>query len=78
MEKLGKLFTSYEWFMHTESMIVFGAAASLIVPFVKIYTVNVTDANYVVPVFALIITLAYFVQNAGNCYNFMIQAAGHF
>ena len=78
MERLGKLFTSYEWFMHTESMIVFGAAASLIVPFVKIYTVNVTDANYVVPVFALIITLAYFVQNAGNCYNFMIQAAGHF
>ena len=77
-EKLRKFFVSYEWFMHTESIVIFGAAASLIVPFVKIYTANITDANYIIPSFAMIITIAYFIQNAGNCYNFMIQAAGHF
>lgn len=50
----------------------------MILPFVSIYMKGVTDANYIVPSFAVLIVLA----NASYClrmpYNTVIFAAGHF
>lgn len=76
--KLHKTFSWFEWTLHSVTVVVFGCAGVLILPFVSIYTYNICDANYLQPLFAMFIVLA----NAGHClrlpYNTMILAAGHF
>lgn len=77
-EKLKIFFSYVEWFLHTGTTLVFGCTAVLIVPFVRVYTNGIDDANYIQPLFAVLITLA----NAGHClrlpYNVLILAAGHY
>lgn len=77
-EALDKAYSNIEWLLHTVTVIVFGCAGILIVPFVQVYTAGITDANYIVPIFAILITLA----NGAYClrlpYNMMVLAAGHY
>ena len=77
-DKLEKTFSSFELLMHLGVTILYTIAGIMIIPFVKIYTKNVTDAEYIVPVFAILIVTA----NASYClrmpYYMMTQAAGHF
>lgn len=76
--KLIPLFAWTEWSFHTGSVGIFGATMVLIMPFVQVYTRNITDAEYAVPLFAVLITLG----SMGHClrlpYNIMILAAGHY
>lgn len=78
IDELNKTFGWVEWTLHTGTVFVFGCTGMLILPFVRVYTNGVTDANYVQPLFACLITLA----QAGHClrlpYNIMILAAGHY
>lgn len=75
---LDKMFSWTEWIIHTGTTYMFGCTALLIVPFIKVYTHGINDANYIQPLFAVLITAA----NAGHClrlpYNLMILAGGHF
>lgn len=75
---LRDFFSWMEWVVHSATIFIFGCTASLIVPFIMVYTKGVTDAEYNVPLFALLITLA----NAGHClrlpYSLMILAGGHY
>lgn len=77
-KNLKDLFDWTEWLIHTGTTFVFGCTAILILPFVTVYTKGITDADYNVPMFAVLITLA----NAGHClrlpYNTLILAAGHY
>ena len=77
-EKLNNTFDYIEWILHTLVTFAFSVTAVLIVPFVSVYTSDVTDADYIVPVFAYLITLA----QASYCirlpYNIMVLAAGHY
>lgn len=77
-ETLSRSFDRIEWLLHTVVTLVFSVTAVLIVPFVRVYTANVTDADYIVPAFAYLITLA----QASYClrlpYNIMVLAAGHY
>ena len=78
LEELNKTFAWTEWVIHTGTTLVFGIAALLIVPFVKVYTLGVDDADYIQPLFAALIVAA----NAGHClrlpYNIMILAGGYY
>lgn len=78
LEELKKLFGNVEWLMHTSVTFVFTCVGLLIVQFVQVYTLGVDDANYIQPLFAVLITVA----NAGHClrlpYNIMILATGHY
>mgnify|MGYP004731739121 FL=1 len=78
IENLKNLFGWIEWIIHTGTTYVFGVTAILIVPFVQVYTNGVNDANYIQPLFGILIVLA----NAGHClrlpYNIMILAGGHY
>lgn len=75
---LGKTFDCVEWLLHTITILAFTITGLLIVPFVKVYTRGITDANYIVPVFAVLITCA----TASYClrlpYSIMVLAAGHY
>lgn len=77
-ERLRSLFDWTEWLLHTGTVFLFGCTGVLILPFVQVYTNGVNDADYRVPLFALLITLAH----AGHClrlpYDLLILAAGHF
>lgn len=77
-EKLNNFFGYVEWFLHTGTTLVFGCTGVLLVSFVRVYTNGIDDADYIQPLFAILITIA----NAGHClrlpYNIMILAAGHY
>lgn len=76
--QLNKTFDRFEWMMHTGSTFIFTVAGILIVPFVKVYTFGVDDAEYIQPVFALCMCVATAIYTIRLPYNFMIQSAGHF
>ena len=48
-ETLNKTFSWIEWLLHFAVIFTFTCTAILILPFVKVYTADVTDANYFVP-----------------------------
>lgn len=77
-ELLSSTFERFEWLIHVLIEIAFGCTLVLIVPFVKVYTSDITDANYINTPFAILITLA----QASYClrlpYNIMVMAAGHY
>ncbi|MBQ3195388.1 MAG: polysaccharide biosynthesis C-terminal domain-containing protein [Clostridia bacterium] len=77
-DELNRSFNRVEWFMHTLVIFVFSVTAFLIVPFVKVYTANITDADYIVPVFAYMITLAQAIYCLRLPYYVLVNAAGHY
>ena len=78
LDELRDTFGWSEWCIHTGTTYVFACTAALIVPFVRVYTAGINDANYIQPAFAILLTLA----NAMHClrlpYNIMVLAAGHY
>lgn len=78
LEELRKVFAWTEWSIHTGTTLIFTLTAILIVPFVQVYTHGVNDANYIQPLFGVLLVAA----NSGHClrlpYNIMILAAGHY
>lgn len=78
IEKLRLFFSVIEWMIHTCTTLIFSCCAVLIIPFVQVYTKGISDAQYVQPLFSMIIVIA----TAGHClrlpYNKMIIAGGHF
>ena len=78
LEELRKVFAWTEWSIHTGTTLIFTLTAILIVPFVQVYTHGVNDANYIQPLFGVLLVAA----NSGHClrlpYNIMILAAGYY
>ena len=71
-------FMFIEWAFHYLCTILFSITAILIVPFIRIYTNGITDENYVVPLFSLILVLAYYMFCLRVPYFRIIKAAGHY
>ena len=78
LDRLRNAFGWFEWAIHTGTVFVFGCTGMLILPFVRVYTLGITDVDYVQPLFAALIVIAH----AGHClrlpYNMMILAGGHY
>ena len=62
-DELRRTFERYKLMLTAVVLILFGTAGIMILSFVKIYTADVTDANYSQPLFALVLMLA----EAVNC-----------
>lgn len=77
-DQLNERFKIYEIFYHTINTILFTCTISLIIPFITIYTKNVSDVNYIRPEFALLITIAEFICMTRMPYISLVYAAGHF
>lgn len=75
---LDDFFDAFETLFHFGVTFAFGCIMVLIVPFVQVYTKEIVDINYNVPMFALLITLANMVYCYRLPYNTMIKAAGHY
>lgn len=62
-EALYRACRKYSMMLTLVALVLFGCASVLIVPFVRLYMAGVTDANYIQPVFALLLILS----EAMNC-----------
>lgn len=77
-EKFLSFFRSVEFVSHTLFILIFAAAAILIVPFIQVYTNGINDANYDQPLFAYVITFATAIYCLALPYHTTILAAGHY
>lgn len=78
MRRLNETFEFVEWGMHMGCSFLFVVTGILIVPFIKVYTYGINDANYIVPVFGALLVMAYGVQCLRVPYFRIIKAAGHY
>lgn len=78
-ENFKKVFSLFEFVNTAVSLILFTLAAILILPFVTVYTANVTDGvNYIRPVFGFTLIAAELAYCLRLPYYYMIINAGHF
>ena len=75
---LKKSFEQTEWIIHNAVVLLFVLAGLLIIPFIKLYTKGIQDANYIRPVFAVLMTSAFAVECVRIPYFRMIKAQCHF
>ena len=76
---LHKTFESFEALMHAGVTFLFVSAAILIAPFVSVYVRGLEDAAmYYLPLFGVLLTLAYGMQCLRVPYFRIIKAAGHY
>lgn len=75
---LHKAFETYEMIVSLTTVILFSVTAVLIVPFVRIYTRGISDADYEAPVFALILLVSAVLYCLRMPYHSIVIAAGHF
>lgn len=78
MELLGETFDCVEWLFHVVTVLAFTMTGVLIVPFVQIYTKKIIDANYIVPLFAALLTCATALYCLRSPYTITVLAAGHY
>lgn len=71
-------FENFERKIHFTVSIIFSITASLIVPFVGVYTKGIEDVNYILPLFGLVFTCGW----GGYCirlpYNIVVLSVGHY
>lgn len=77
-DSLRRNLSYFEHLMCLFVSIVFGATSMLILPFVRLYTKSVTDVEYIVPVYALVIIVAQAFYCIRMPYLTVVQAAGHY
>lgn len=77
-EKLLKTFETVEWLIHNGVTVIFSCAAITVIPFVKIYTKGITDANYIAPLFSVVLLSAFATRCLRIPYFSIVKAAGHF
>lgn len=78
MKFLSNTFSTYDTLVSIISIFLFGTTMSLIVPFVHLYTSEITDTNYIYPLFGLLLSIACLIYCLRSPYHNMIIAAGHF
>lgn len=77
-DTLNRTFATVEFVFHTLVTLLFTVTGILILPFVRIYTANFTDASYIQPLFGVLMVTGQAVYCLRIPYEMMIQAAGHY
>lgn len=77
-EQLNKRFNIYETIYYTVITIICTCTMYLIVPFIKVYTIKITDVNYIRYLFGYLIVISEFIWAVRLPYSTITLAAGHF
>ena len=77
-QKIKQMFSAVEFSLHAVTIFLFSCTGILIVPFIRVYTNGLSDANYIQPIFATLLVIAYGIRSLRTPYNIWILAAGHF
>ena len=75
---LNDSYSFIEFAFHTVVTLTFTMTGILLIPFIRIYTVNFTDANYIQPFFGVLMVLAQACFCLRTPYEMVIQVAGHY
>lgn len=75
---INRYFDTLEWSIHTVVTGIYALTATLIVPFIKIYTAGVHDVDYNVPIFAVCLVISQMFFSIRTPYQTVVFAAGHF
>lgn len=75
---LKEKFGIYEIVFFTIVVIIYSCSFILITPFVKVYTLNITDVYYCNSIFGYLLVLGELVWAIRQPYNNLIKSAGHF
>lgn len=78
MERLNKVFGYIETLLHYAVVFLFSCTAVLLIPFVRVYSAGISDADYIQPLFAGLLIFAYAFQCLRTIYNMVILGAGHY
>lgn len=68
----------YEFLVSVFVSVAFSVTIVLILPFIALYTKNVTDVNYIRPVYAAVIVIAFFFFAYRTPYLSLVQGVGHY
>ena len=77
-EHIENSFRNIEWFFHFITTFLFTVTGIMLIQFVKVYTKDVTDENYVLPLFAILITISQALFSIRTPYETVILSANHF
>lgn len=78
MDTLNRTFNIYETLISIVTCTLFGTAMVLTIPFVRLYTIDITDTNYIDPLFAILLISSCIIFCLRAPYHNMIIAAGRF
>lgn len=76
--KLANDFTIAEWLIHVLTSFIFGCTIVLIIPFIQVYTKGVNDANYIQPIFGVLLTTAHLFYCLRIPYHLLVKSYGHY
>ena len=77
-ERFKKNFETYEYVMYCFVAVVFACAAILLLPFIRIYTKGIHDANYILPIYAVLAVVTQGMFCLRTPYITAVQAAGKY
>lgn len=77
-DKIKKNLEYYEYFVTAFVSIVFSTAIVMLLSFIALYTKGVTDVQYILPIYAIVITLAQAFYCIRSPYLTLVQGAGHY
>lgn len=75
---LRRSFRMYEFVFYTIAIIIYLSTLVLIIPFIRIYTSGINDANYIQPLFAILIILSGLICCVRVIYSTLVYSVGHF
>lgn len=78
IEELNRSFEKYESMISAVTVSMFGTTMVMMIPFVRLYTADVHDANYIVPALSIFLVLAAVIFCLRLPYHSVIIAAGKF
>ncbi len=68
----------YETIIHILSCLIFGPALILVTPFVRVYTLGMTDINYIRYAFGYMVIISEMLYCLRSPYEAIVNASGHF
>ena len=77
-DNMRKKFSAYELLFMIVATIVYSTTIVMITPFVEVYTIGVTDADYYRPLFGLLLVISEYICIVRLPYISLTYAAGHF
>ncbi len=78
IEDLKNKFNIYETIFYAILTILYSCGLVLITPFVKVFTLSITDLNYSYPLFGYVLIVSEIIWAIRQPYNNLIKSAGHF
>ena len=77
-EVLKSAYNVFEWIYLITIFVIYTVTFIMIMPFITIYTRNITDANYILPTLGLLFVLVGIVNNIKIPARTLVIASGHF